>query len=575
MRRLLALFLLLGVVAVGYVGWQAWQTRADLVDAEAAAQRLRDAVEARDRGGQDAALNDLQAAAASAVDGTDTWWWSLATHVPLVGDDARGVQALSSSVDTLASDGLAPLMTVQDDLDGVSVDGAVRVDVVRDVHARVQTAALALAAADAEVSELDSSGYVGPLRTRFEDYASQVGQVSRGVASAETATRLLPHLLGGDGPRRYLLVFQNNAEIRATGGLPGSWAVLNAVDGRLSLGKQGTGGEFGKRATPVLPLSDEERAVYSDLLGTFFLDAGFTPDFPRAAELMAARWEEQNDGTELDGVLSVDPVTLSYLLEGVGPVRVDDLDITSANAVEALLNRPYLELDPMAQDDYFARAAKAIFDATTRDIAEPVDFFEALARGASEDRVLFRSFDPAEQSELAGTAVEGALSDDDDDSTPHVDIGINDATGSKMSYYLRYVSDVAAESCTDGRQHLTGSLRLRQVIDPTEAEALPETVTGGGDRGIPAGTQLLIVRIVGPWGGSIGDVRLAGKRVEVEQLTLGGRPVVVVGPYLADTDELEVTWSMQTGAGQTGDVEVGVTPGIEPIDTDSVTASAC
>ena len=39
-------------------------------------------------------------------------------------------------------------------------------------------------------------------------------------------------MLGGDGPRNYLLVFQNNAEIRATGGLPGSWAEVHAEDGK-------------------------------------------------------------------------------------------------------------------------------------------------------------------------------------------------------------------------------------------------------------------------------------------------------------------------------------------------------
>ena len=40
-------------------------------------------------------------------------------------------------------------------------------------------------------------------------------------------------MAGADGPRDYLLVFQNNAEIRATGGLPGSWARLHAEDGKL------------------------------------------------------------------------------------------------------------------------------------------------------------------------------------------------------------------------------------------------------------------------------------------------------------------------------------------------------
>ena len=72
-------------------------------------------------------------------------------------------------------------------------------------------------------------------------------------------------MVGADGPRDYLLVFQNNAEIRATGGLPGAWARVHAQDGKLTIVEQGAGGDFGERATPVLALSKPERAVYGQV----------------------------------------------------------------------------------------------------------------------------------------------------------------------------------------------------------------------------------------------------------------------------------------------------------------------
>ena len=54
-------------------------------------------------------------------------------------------------------------------------------------------------------------------------------------------------MLGSDGPRHYLLVVQNNAEIRSTGGLPGSFMILNAEDGKLSLGTQRAVDDFAVR----------------------------------------------------------------------------------------------------------------------------------------------------------------------------------------------------------------------------------------------------------------------------------------------------------------------------------------
>ena len=44
----------------------------------------------------------------------------------------------------------------------------------------------------------------------------------------------------------------------------------------------------------------------------------------------------------------------------------------------------------------------------------------------------------------------------DDSTTPYVDIGLNDTTGSKMSYYLRYRAEIKPTSCAQNRQSLVG-----------------------------------------------------------------------------------------------------------------------
>ena len=70
------------------------------------------------------------------------------------------------------------------------------------------------------------------------------------------------------------------------------------------MARQVASNSFGETAEPVLPLTAAERLVYGDELGTYFLDANFTPDFPRASALWRARWEqvypEQVDGVVVD-----------------------------------------------------------------------------------------------------------------------------------------------------------------------------------------------------------------------------------------------------------------------------------
>ena len=387
---------------------------------------------------------------------------------------------------------------------------------------------------------------------------------------------MLPTMAGGDGARNYLMIFQNNAEIRATGGMPGSWALLHADRGELSMAQQGTAGNFGELSEPIAPLSKAELTVYGEQLGTYFQDANFTPDFPRAAELWSARWEKQFAGTNLDGVLSLDPVAMSYLLEGTGNIQVGDLTLTPENLVDELLNRAYIDLDPMEQDALFADAARALFDAITKDLASPVSFVSGLDRAANEGRFRVASFDPSVEEVLAGTGVEGALAGDD--GTPHFDIGVNDATGSKMGYYLRYWAKMESTGCTaEGLQSLVGSMTLNQSITVSDASGLPISVTGTGEYGTERGAQLLLVRLYGPYHGAISNVRIDGRAIDrdLKIIDIDGRPVATLTVLLSTRKDVLVTWQAVSGPGQVGDGRLGLTPSIRA-GTDSTSfESAC
>ena len=203
---------------------------------------------------------------------------------------------------------------------------------------------------------------------------------------------------------------QNNAEIRATGGLPGAVSLLEADQGKVRLTRQMAGSAFPELKKPILPLTKEELSLYDRQLGTYFVDANFTPDFPRAAELWRARWE-RDLGDRIDGVLSLDPVTLSYLLEATGPIEAPGgVTLTAENAVDELLNKVYSRFpDPKAQDAWFGLVAKRIFEEVSTGVDDPQRLVQALARGAAEHRVAVHSFDDAEQGRLAGTAVAGEL----------------------------------------------------------------------------------------------------------------------------------------------------------------------
>ncbi|VXC53573.1 DUF4012 domain-containing protein [Nocardioides sp. AX2bis] len=568
---------LLVVAAVGWTAWLGYRSYDGLRDSEAAIADLRAAIDTGDASGQRSAVDDLQGAAAAVEGATGGWWWGALTHMPVVGDDFTAVRVLGSVLDRVSTDGVDPLLAISGRLDQITGDGRIDLDVVRSLDQPLTEAADAFRVSAAETAEVDTDGLLGGLQGRYVDFEARVDEVAGSLEAGATAVKLLPAMTGGAGERNYLLIFQNNAEIRATGGLPGSWARLSATGGALSLREQGAWADFPTLQEPVLELSDAEQTALQGGYGLTFQSAGYSRDFPRAAEIWNAFWEIKYPDTDLDGVIAIDPVALSYLVEGTGPVQVGSATLTSDTLVRQVLSEPYLRLsDPAAQDAFFQATARSVFAAITADLASPTEFVSGLARAVEEERFLVAPFVDSEAAELAGTRIAGELPSPDDDS-PHVGVGLNDATASKMSYYLRYDADVVAVSCGGDRQQLAGSMSLRQNISPAAAVRLPSYVTGSGAYGTEPGSQLLSVQVYGPAGGSFGPVQVDG--VPVEGLTTArldnGQPVIRL-PILVDSrDDVEVTWSMESGEGQVGDPVLSMTPSVVPGERGGTSASAC
>src|SRR5690606_33245436 len=125
-------------------------------------------------------------------------------------------------------------------------------------------------------------------------------------------------------------------------------AELLARDGRVSLADSGpikdliTHGEFGERTLsgPAEYLSRYGRFQTAD----YIQDVPYSPHFPYNADVLAQLYP-QAGGNPVDGVIAIDPVGLSALLQLTGPVDVEGHDepLTSENAADFLLREQYLE----------------------------------------------------------------------------------------------------------------------------------------------------------------------------------------------------------------------------------------
>jgi hypothetical protein len=287
-------------------------------------------------------------------------------------------------------------------------------------------------------------------------------------------------------------------------------------------------------------------------------------------ELLAAFWARGGQ-KPIDGVLSVDPVALSYLVEYTGPIRLEDgTQLTPDNTVDVLLRDSY-ELPIDQQDRYFDRAAHTIFDSLMAAEGSAESLVGALSQGIDERRVAVWSSHPDEQRLLAGEDVANELPLDS--STPEVGLYYNDAGADKLSYYLHSDVTVTPESCSStGVQKLTVEARLRSSA-PTSG--LSPYVAGEGRFGVPPYTMRNTILLVAPSGGRVDEVTVDGKNAVSSTADLGGRQGSSTTVDLAPDEQKTVHYVVYTGSGQTDDIRLLSTPLADGTGGEAFVGSGC
>jgi hypothetical protein len=284
-------------------------------------------------------------------------------------------------------------------------------------------------------------------------------------------------------------------------------------------------------------------------------------------------WQAKGGG-RVDGVISTDPVALSDVLGGTGPIRLAGGQRLSAdNAVSQLLNQAYFKIsNPDQQNAYFASVAKRAFDAFSSGQGQPAAVLKGVVHSVEARRILIWSDRSQEQAILQPTALSGALPRKSDGS-PHVGVYLNDNTAAKMDYYLHYQVSAKSTSCQDGRQHLTVTMNMKNTA-PKNVSSLPPYVTGSVP-GIPRGTARTTVYAFAPVAGSASSATLDGAKQPLSRFQLDGRRLVAQTIDVAPGQSRQISYQMVSGPGQTGPLNLRVTPGAHGSGVGSIGPNAC
>ncbi len=491
------------VVAGVWVGirvyTQAQEARAHLQAAMPHVAEVKAAMLASDPDAAAVAAAAFRSEALAAQKASSGKVWDLVEAIPLPPiENVRAVGAVSDVAVTLADEVLVPAS-------GVNIStlapagGRMDVEALRSLSGLLDQIVAGTDSAEARIAQIDQGALIDMVRSgvaQVEDALIEVAGVAR---PARDVVKVLPDALGASGARNYLVMFQGNAEARASGGGPGSFVVLRVESGSLSIVREAAATEFAF-AIPesVAPVGAETEALYSDIVGRWISNLTSTPDFPTSAALAKGWWATEFDD-QIDGVISIDPVALSYLIAATGPITLPTGDVlTAENTAPLLFNEVYFRY-PLGVDSsrFFSGVSLSVFDALIGGDVKPIPMMAALTKAAEEGRLKVWSADEDETALLGESPLSGRLPTTNDDQTA-VGVFFNDTTGSKMDYYVDATVALTTDQCTTSAAPTwTTSVTLNNTISPEAARELPRYISGPYYTPGDIGTDFVVYAPVG------------------------------------------------------------------------------
>ncbi|TFC89518.1 DUF4012 domain-containing protein [Cryobacterium sp. TmT2-59] len=517
------------VVAGSWVGLRGLQAKAELEAAMPLASTIKAELLAGDSAAVSVSVKSMAEHTDRARELTGDPVWRAAEFVPFVGANLAAVRNLADVADDVVRGTAVPLAATAAALNPAALkptDGVIALEPIIAAGEALSQASTVFAAADKRVSDLDTSTTVGQITAAVDEFHGFLGSITPRLVSASQVVDAVPEALGGSAPRNYVIVFQNNAEARALGGTSLSFALLTMDKGRVTLGDAVPAGfgNFAYYQESVVPLPEGVETLYGTEYGRAMSNLTVRPSFESAAETAQEMWKRQF-GRKVDGVISIDPVALGYLLRGTAPIPLSTGDVlTSDTLVPLLLNGVYMRYntdnigaDNAAQDAVYAEIVSKTFDQLLSGDVDPKVMLSALTQAVSERRVLMWSPDMKEEAVFESFGVDGALPKSDKE-TDRVGVYFQENVGSKMNYYLKQSVSLGEAACrADGKASYRIGVDLTNEMPADAATSISPSILGTFVREkLEPGVQRMIVMVYAPRGSRIVGATVDGAPVALE-----------------------------------------------------------
>lgn len=321
-------------------------------------------------------------------------------------------------------------------------------DRLHRVETHLTAAEQAALEAAGDLNRIDPSALPDNVAAEVTAIKSRVPTFRAAAADALGFFRFLMSALGDSNPRKYLILFQNNSEIRPTGGFIGSFGRLDFFKGRVErFYVNDVYNIDGQLQVNVIPPQPMQKITG----GWSFHDANWFFDFPTSAKKLAWFYEKTG-GPTVDGIFTLTPTVLEKILALTGPVALPDFNVTLSadNVVDALQYKVERDFDKTKNQpktivaDLAARLMERFHALDARGWSE---LARLMLQALTEKDMLAWMADPAEEQFMTDQGWDGAVRDAPKDYLAVVNTNLN---GYKTDRVIAQTIDHEAEVQPDG-----------------------------------------------------------------------------------------------------------------------------
>ncbi len=185
-------------------------------------------------------------------------------------------------------------------------------------------------------------------------YGEQITSLKQGVdfaddflTEARPMVKQLPVLLGSKEDKKYMVLFQNDAELRPTGGFITAYAVFRVSKGKIFLDTSDDiyklDDTMTKHVAPPDPISR-----YLNVYGWRMRDSNFSPDFYSSMKVFEDLYSTSSVKKPIDGIIAMDTHVLVSLMNVLGPISAYGTNFTTAKVPQCDCPMVIYELEKVA-----------------------------------------------------------------------------------------------------------------------------------------------------------------------------------------------------------------------------------